>query len=229
MKMTKGARKSYKKWIQVSIRKKKKKGKFRKSLLIFMLPSDLSVSLLRMSISSVSPLPWTLGTTTPCWSAPRPRVWKAVESRSTQQWQPWAPRHRAVISNTTQPDLLQEGSPRAKTLQNLGLLCRGGSPVGAPQPPLPGLRPRTARPQAAQTPVPQPRGRGPAPRPHRLALRPSQAPGVSPSGGSPTPRDRRKPVARGSGRYLAPRGDGREGTAEPWTTAPASGCLDGST
>lgn len=101
--------------------------------------------------------------------------------------------------------------------------------MGASRPPLPGLRPRTAKPLGAQTPVPRPRGRGPAPRPHRLSPRPTQAPGVFPAGGSPTPRDPRKTTARGSGRYLAPRDDGREGTTGPSTTAPASGCRDGST
>lgn len=54
----------------------------------------------------------------------------------------------------------------------------------------------------------RPGSHGPAPRPHRPSPRPGQAPGISPSSGSPTSRDRRNPVARGLGRYLAPRGGG---------------------
>lgn len=75
----------------------------------------------------------------------------------------------------------------------------------------------------------RPRSHGPAPHPHRPSPRPSQKPGISPSGGSSTPRDRRNPAARGSGRYLAPRGGGRQGTVGPSTTGPDSRCRDGST
>ncbi|MEJ1273945.1 hypothetical protein NN561_004820 [Cricetulus griseus] len=102
------------------------------------------------------------------------------------------------------------------------LWVRPGRPSPAPGRARPGLRLR--RPlfhspgAAAQLPAPTACCRGlvkrPAP-PRPVAHRP-RATGAN-------------PPKRGLGRYLAPRGDGREGTAGPPSTAPTSGCRDGST